>query len=61
MRDKTSDGTQQKELSGTATQADSWSSYLTAGPIASEHFLLDFEELSVQKRSVSSQSVVEEQ
>ena len=60
MTDKTSDGTQQKELSGTAMQANSWSSYLTSGPIASEHFLSDFEELSVQERPVSSQSLVEE-
>lgn len=50
MTDKESNGTQDEELSGTTLQANSWSSYLTSGPIASENFLMDAEELSVQER-----------
>lgn len=50
MTDKASDGTQNEELSGTPPQVSSWSSYLTSAPIASEDFLTDPEELSVQER-----------
>lgn len=50
MTGKESNGTHDEELSGTALQTNSWRSYLTSGPIASEDFLMDPEELSVQKR-----------